>query len=410
MPQIINDSPGIGALLGTGLGQGISSGLQQLAQLKTNQLLAGHQRGQTAKGFEAAGIPKDEAWALAGFSPELQSLVFKNYLSAAQSAGLDQALQGVQVNPESQSGISGMQELSAPVQQNQQQQQSPIQQLLGMRQHNVLNKQLPTEKVFADLMAGRQPQAPQAQIPTQQQAPQANAPQQKQAASAPNKLAEILLRPRLTPEHRLKVEALKQQKELAQQKLSAKEQEAVNKETKPVYDAIQKEAKAAKESDMRLDRMEHLIEKGDLSTPAWSSIIKTLGHGVFGLGLDLSAALTADSQEFDKLSTDFLKGAKDIFGGRVTNDEVKAFLRTVPSLTQSKEGKKRVIRNLRIFNKGKLARKKASDSILKAYGGKRPRDYEQLVEEATEGQLDKLAAEFKNASSGPEQHAGLFIE
>lgn len=41
MAQIINE-PGIGELLGTGIGQGAASGLQQLANLKTQQLLEGY--------------------------------------------------------------------------------------------------------------------------------------------------------------------------------------------------------------------------------------------------------------------------------------------------------------------------------------------------------------------------------
>jgi hypothetical protein len=392
MPQIINDSPGIGALIGTGLGQGISSGLQQLAQLKTNQLLASHQRKQTASGLEAIGFPKEQAYAVAGFSPELQSLVIKNYLSAAQSAGLDQALQNVQINPESQSGIPGMQELGAPVQQNQPRQQSPLQQLLGIQQPNVLDRQLPTEKVFADLMS-RQPSQVAQEAPAAQKQQALNKEPQKQTEEKRNNLADTLLRPRLTPEHRLKVEALKQQKDLAQQRLNATEQASADKETKPTYDKIQKEYKSAQENDARIQRMKQLLFQGELNSPGYYTFLK--GFGTLLLGSDLTGLLNADSQEFEKLSNDLIKGAKDYFGGRLTNEALKAFFKTIPTLSQSNDGRLRVIDNLEAFIDAAKVNKAASDKVLKANNGRRPRNYDQLVDEVAGPDLDKIATKFK---------------
>lgn len=412
MPQILPTSPGIGALLGQGLGQGISSGLDQIAQIKTNRLLQRHQQKETAQGLQAIGFSPQEAHQVAMLPKDLQGFVVKNYLAAAENAGLMHAL----------AGLSGEQKPSSPAQQvNQGPQEDQLSQMLRQATEPQQQQQkaslppykrpLTMQEVAQQLLGGATQQVPEDQKVSEEKAPPrspplpGNKPEEKR-----NQLSELLKNPRLTPEHRLKVEALKQQRELAEKNLSAKAQEEVNKETKPVYDQIQKEARVAKENDMRLDRMEQLINNGNLSSPTWSALIKAIGHGIFGFGIDLSAALTADSQEFDKLATDFLKGAKDTFGGRVTNDEVKAFLKTFPSLTQSKEGKKRVIRDLRIFNKGKKARKEASDAILKENGGERPGDYEQLVDDRTNDILDELAQQFKNSSLGPEEYSGLFIE
>ena len=382
MAQIINEYPGLGALLGQGLGQGLGNSLQRVAEIKSNRLLARNQQRETARGLQSIGFSPEEASQIALLPQELQGFVLKNYLSAAENAGLAQALGGLseQPAPEIQ-----QQPTVAPLQRFAQQQRAPLsmqeaaQQLLGA-------------------------QIPVAQQESAQQAPSRKAPEEAPRAQG---LADILKRPRLTPEHRLKVEALKQQRELAQQKLSAREQEEVNKETKPVYDAIQKEAKSAKDNIKRLDRMEDLIKTGKLDSPGFASTLKTIGHGIFGFGIDLSHSLSPESQEFEKLSNDFIKNAKDYFGSRLTDADLNAFLKTIPTLSLTNDGKFRVIRNLREFAEAALLKKQASDQILKAHGGRRPRDYEQEVEELVGPQLDALAKRFKEktpeAQSAPRE-------
>lgn len=395
MAQIINDNPGIGSLLGTGLGQGLSSGLQQLAQLKTNQLLTRHQQRQTAQGLSSLGFSPQESQQIAMLPQELQGLVIKSYLAAAQNSGLDQALQGIQVNPESESDITGLLQGSK--------QQLPANQglasLLGSQQPGILNKQLPSEKVVSDLINKQQPVA-------SSQKRETPAKQPEKAKEAPrNRLAELLLSPRLSPEQKLKVAALKQQKDIAQQKISAKEQEEVNKETKPVYDQIQKEYKASRDTIKRLDLMEGLIKTGKLDSPGFVSNLKTLGHGIFGMGIDLSHALSPESQEFEKLSNDFIKNAKDYFGTRLTDADLKAFLKTIPTLSLTDEGKLRVMRNLREFADAAILKKQASDKVLKENAGRRPRDYEQQVESLVEPDLQKLAQKFKENSQKDESRS-----
>jgi hypothetical protein len=392
MAQIINDNPGIGALLGTGLGQGISSGLQQIAQLKTNQMLQKHQQREAARGLQSLGFSPQEATQFSLLPQELQGLVIKNYLQGAENAGLGQALGGVQVSQNPQSEESGMQELLTLASQPQLPKQQGLMERLGIAQPGVLNKKLPTEKVIGDLLA-QQSASQQQVMPAAKKnaAPREEArPQQEER----NSLADILRRPRLTPEHRLKIEALRQQRDIAEKKLDAKRQEVVDSETKPVYDQIQKEYKASKDSSKRLDRMEALIKTGKLDDPRTASYIKAITHGIFGVGLDVTHLLEPESQEFEKLSADFVKNAKDYFGNRLTDADLNAFLKTIPSLLQTDEGKMRVIRNLRNFNNAALIKKRASDRILEANGGRRPRNYEQLIEKMTEADLDRLAERF----------------
>lgn len=188
---------------------------------------------------------------------------------------------------------------------------------------------------------------------------------------------------------------LQQQERHFGAKLKAAEQKEIDKETLPYYKEITKEATSAKNNDKRLERMEQLVNAGKLSGPVTSALIDTAAKGIFGIGIDLSGIQNADTQEFNKLSKDFLKEAKSIFGARLTDADVRYFLQTVPTLLQSDEGKKRVIRNLKSFNQAAKLRKETADKIIEENGGRRPRNLDSLVEKIAGPQLDEIANLFK---------------
>jgi len=374
MAQIINDNNGIGAVLGGGLGTGLGTALNSLAQNKLQNLLQRQQARRTAPGLASLGIPEQEAQQIAMLPEQLQSLVIKNYLQAAENAGLDQALK--QLSGEELPPQSGL----------------PLEML----------SEVPTQKP-------QNPLASMQEVGKSLKKQEGAAPQGRQA---PKTVAELLKSPRLTPEHKLKLASLEQQKQFHKEKLSAKEQQEVDKETKPYYDEIAKGYKAAKENNIRLERMEELINRGKLNAPFWVSTLENLKEGfkipVIGgsIALDLSAALHPDTQEFQKLSTDFVKTAKDYFGSRLTDTDLNTFLKTIPNVAQSDEGKRRVIQNLKSFNEIALLRKKAADQIIKENGGKRPSNFDSLVDERIESQVDQIAKKFKSNNTSNESIIG----
>lgn len=197
-------------------------------------------------------------------------------------------------------------------------------------------------------------------------------------------------------ERAARIQQLKEATEL--KKFEAKEELENRKESKKYLAQLNKEAKVAKENDMRLDRMSELIKTGKLSSPLFHNTLKTLSHGLWGVGLDLHFLESPESQEFTKLSSDMIKGIKDIFGERVTNLDVESFLKTIPSLSQSNEGKQRIIRNLKISNQANKLKESTAKKIIKENGNNVPADLELLVEEQVNPKLDALAAKFiKNA-------------
>lgn len=165
---------------------------------------------------------------------------------------------------------------------------------------------------------------------------------------------------------------------------------------------VKKDAKGAKGSNMRLDRMYELVKKGDLAPSSVSTIIDTIEKGINGIvnfGVDLHGIMNGDSQEFNKLSKDFIKEAKNYFGSRVTDNDIKLLLKTVPDLAQSDEAKLRVINNLKIMNEAAVVKNRAIKDIKAQYGGKTPSNIEELVEAKVGKQLDKLADKLKKGES-----------
>lgn len=172
------------------------------------------------------------------------------------------------------------------------------------------------------------------------------------------------------------------------------EKEADKLEAKRVSElstTVSNDFQAAQSENMRLDRMEALDDKGNLSTPV---MVKTLQ----ALGLPLGILSNPDSEEYAKLEAEFLRDVRQIFpGGRITNYEIQAYLKGIPSLMNSPEGKKAIIRNRRLINEGKTVRYNAYKDILKENGGRKPPNLDILLEERTSEEMARISNEFRDS-------------
>jgi len=145
-------------------------------------------------------------------------------------------------------------------------------------------------------------------------------------------------------------------------------------------------------TDSRLKRMKALNKKGTLTTPATAAFLDKFGIPIGVLG-------SPDSEEFDKLSKDFLKSISSYFPGRVNIVEVENFLKTIPSLMNSQEGRNRIIDNLLVMNEPKKLMYNAYTDIRKE-GGKLPVDLREAVFDRIEPQLQNMADTFEFGAGG----------
>jgi len=221
-------------------------------------------------------------------------------------------------------------------------------------------------------------------------------------------------------------------------KAQAKEQELGHKETKQYYDQTLASGEAARLANDRLGKMEKLIDKGGLPVSGFYKLFKNLeekfsgaggataggitgagvgtvlggpgigtaigtavGSGVGALLSPISTMLrygqrqtSPNTEEFEKLSAEFIRDVKQIFGGRVTNLDLETFLKSIPTLENSDSGKRAIIKNMKLFNRGVEARVKALKDIVQENGGKRPYDLQIQVEERVAPILNRLANGF----------------
>lgn len=196
-----------------------------------------------------------------------------------------------------------------------------------------------------------------------------------------------------------------------------KEQQEINKLTQPFFKEVGEKADAAKAADKRLDRMKVLISNGNLPTPGFYSILSGLDE--FGKGTPIvggilnsiakpfqillrttqDGATLRDLEEFEKLSNDFVREAKSIYGSRLTNADLANFMKLIPTLSQSNPGKLAVIRNLENIYKADIVKNKALKQILRENNGKRPSDLRFQVEKRAKKKLDQLAKKFSAGES-----------
>lgn len=153
-------------------------------------------------------------------------------------------------------------------------------------------------------------------------------------------------------------------------------------------DTLENDFLAAKNENLRLDRMDELSKSDKVSTPL---MIKSLEK----LGLPIGILSNPNTEEFRKLETDFIRDAKYIFpGGRITDYDIKSFLQTVPTLMNSPEGRERIIQNRRLMNEAKLIKYNEYKKILKENNGRKPPNLFIQLEERVQPQIQKLEDDF----------------
>lgn len=407
--QVIDDPSRRSGGFGSALGRGLTGILQGLAQRKLQEYGQRQQASRISQGLSALGMPEEVSSRIAVLPPKLQEMVltqfFGSQASVPQAPGDFQgAVPGVQ--PEVTSPLEAA---LSPDQLQQDPGLTPEQMLIGQGQapqgvdslmsqlspdtQQALQQaveqqtgQAPVPPVAAPVIAKAKPRIPAGASPRAKQGLRLQAKPTRRKS-----FQELLATPRPTKADRAKAEDMA----FKRRRQTFAEQKDVDKQTQKSYDKILDEAKDARANDMRLNRMKKLNNEGVMTTPMFASVLNTLKKGVWGVGIDLKFLQSPDSQEFDKLSKDFLKNAKSIFGARVTEGEIRMFLETIPTLTQTQEGRRRVIRNMKMLNEASKVRKSAMIDVIDMNGGERPKNMEVVIEKKIGPKLDRLSRGFE---------------
>lgn len=408
MAQLIPTVPGIGAALGTG----ISSSLNALAEAKIKQMIEAPQQEKIAQILSyLSGAPE-------GNASQQEPSYYPEGASQQAQKNPQQVQPGIQKNPliESlQRGGVGQQELAqllglAPQQEAaQQESQGAVAQKAQLGQP----RQLTREK-FKELLSS---------VPAHMQ-PQLIAAYQGQQA----KIAE---------------------REKEERKTQQLDQREINKRTQPFYDKVIEGDKSAKQIKHRLKKLQRLDESGKLPPAALYNALTSLesigtkegaaiGGAIGGalgtgtgallagplgatlgltegtaqgaaLGAGLGAAIKPvtsilrsaligaypDTEEFEKTSLEFIKDVRPLIGGHVTENQLDLFLRSIPTLATTTEGRKVIIKNMGILAEGSTAEFDALEEIIEANNGKRPDGLEFKVARLADEKRKKYAEQWK---------------
>lgn len=434
MAIIINpQQPSAGYLFGSGLGQALGQGLQDLAQEKLMQLKASQQQAGISKTLQGLGLSPQDAQLFSMLPESTRYNAALDYLKSSKQAPAQAEMQMTQEKPTF--GIQQQESLNDLFKEfgrgilTPDQQKQRIAEVLGQPSFKPQVQQ-PQQPVVQNIVPPQPTPIAQAQVPIQQQA--------QQPASA---LEYLTARPELfqqptfapmpgeKPETALKRQLAERKEKAEAEKESKKEQHRIDKETLPFYEEQLKADKSAKDNDKRLNRMLHLVEKGSLPIAAFYKLFKDLdevsapgaalaggaigslaGAGPIGgaIGATIGGLIkpvasllrsaqkftSPDTEEYEKLTTDFIRDAKNIFGSRITDADLAAFMQMIPSLSVTDAGKKQIIQNMKAFNEAVHIRTEAMKDIIKENAGRRPENLPILVEERSGKSLDKLTDDF----------------
>ena len=399
--------------IGEILGQALSDVAGQFAQHKS-----------TVKALKGLGFSDTQARAYSHLGPQAQqqALHAKHQQEAQEREAsmtqqlLNRGAGGVQ--PAMNASAQG-QPQSAPYQGipkpqlPHEQQQAAIQQATSIAQNpnfRKLNEQQQQAQALQQQQLAKGTAAPQGGPLTgeQQAILQAQAQEAQKEPTPKERLEDVMARRRalvsapISPTQKKEVHKILQDEEdniREEIKETRENQDKIDKETAESYQKIKDKYKAAKESTNRINRILELQRAGNLPPKYLVEIEHGLDGAPFGIGKLWSALIRStyhpDAEELDKLSKDYLKGAKAFFGSRMTEQEAFAILQTVPSLMQTPVGRQRVARNMRIMDDIAKLEYQTARQVIAENGGRRPRDFEEQIEDRTKAQVDELYEKFR---------------
>ncbi len=356
--------PSLGRALGTGISESLQRGLDQLAQQK----MAALARQQQAQALQKGGWLPEEAEAFAAQSPEIQKAIMQdlpgwmNHLRA-----MKQYRSGQGGQPQFMSALSEMQQ---PQMVQQEQAAAPnLNEQLDFFSA-LKNMGLPQEQV-AQMMEARFGQPEQAEIQPQVQPEQAAAQQQIQQRQPqpPEVPADFLKSPQVRQKER---------------EFEQSERKIYLGETKAYRDAVEKKAASMRNIKQAIGEMKKLNDSGKLLSPLYLKGLK-----LFGLD-DVSALKNPESEQYQKLETQFFGPAKDIFGGRVTNYEFGNFVKSIPTLMNSAEGRRRIFNDFLILEKAANLEADILQDVMKEQKFKNPEQLQAEVRKRLDPKLDNL--------------------
>lgn len=112
------------------------------------------------------------------------------------------------------------------------------------------------------------------------------------------------------------------------------------------------------------------------------------------------AFASPEAQRYIKTVNEFLSKAKDTFGSRVTNFELDRFLQRLPTLANTEEGRREILKQMKYFNKIERTYQEALSKYVDSKGGIRNVDWDvakRRARDMAEPLIKEYKQQFKNS-------------
>lgn len=152
---------------------------------------------------------------------------------------------------------------------------------------------------------------------------------------------------------------------------------------------LTKSLSATDQMDQKLDRISELK---DVPTPLLYETMQALGIP--------TAIFSAEGEELEKLSNDLTKNIQQFYGSRILQSEFQNFLKSIPTLKNSEQGRERIIDNMKMFNNLKRLEYNTARGLELDYEAKNkplPPSFQRIVQDKMKPEAEKFAQEWKNA-------------
>lgn len=410
MPQILPqfnpagtglESPHQRPTFGRSLLSGIGHGLERLAERKLHEITS----RKALPGLEMLGFTRDQAERLLTLDPVMQQEIIREKMQEPSRNAYAKALHaaqdtsgfpaqfvgssGYQQPMQEEVGAMGIQE-AAPETQRPPMAKSIKQHygesLLGMPQAQQQESAPESPAAISKITHPKEAQT--LRLPLQQgvTSPQDIVARRAQQQESPKSFLEGSL----NEKQLLEVSKLRAERDKAE-RVAIRHQ---YKETAGLLHELFEEKKHSRDKLEKLEQFQELTEKGQLDTPGYIEFLSNSG-------LDIPTLMSPDSEQFQKLQAEQLKDIGRTFKGSITNTEIHQYLKTIPSLLQSPEGRKRLIAMQKLEERAKIAYADTASKIISENRGVPPLDLEWAIDQRVGPALERLSIQFRKDLEKP---------
>lgn len=184
-----------------------------------------------------------------------------------------------------------------------------------------------------------------------------------------------------------------------QDELAPKERLEIHNLSKDTDKLIRSDAESARKRLRSFETMKKDIETGKTNPKTFKNLVANAFSGSFFEGL----LRDPESEEFKAASFNVYEGLKNVFGTRLSDQDLKLASTKVPDITKTNEANKKIIEFLEFQDKINVEKEKIANQIIKENGGYRPIDYDIQLNERLDSKYGAEAEEKVKAAANADK-------